>query len=317
MTKELAIGVDVGGTNLRAGIVNGDGRILKRESIAVGDDKSAKAVVDIVCGQIAKLMSESPGQVKAVGVGVPGIVDFEKGIVHRSPNFPAWNDANIRDEISRRVGLPLAFDNDANMHALGEARFGAGRGHRNMVLLTLGTGIGGGLILDGAVFHGDNGFAGEVGHIVVEADGIECGCGGRGCLEQYAASRGFAVFAGRLAEAERREFLAAAGVNLHDLKPELVANLADKGNSTAVKLWEIYGSYLGVGIATLINVLGIETFVIGGGITRSWDRFITTARKNALAHTYRHHEGKLKILRAELGDDAGIVGAALEGLALL
>jgi glucokinase len=307
----FAIGVDLGGTNLRAGAVDASGAVLCRRSVPVGADKSAASVVRLVAAEVRAIADELAGTPAAIGCGIPGIVDAAGGIVQASPHFPLWNEEPMRERISAALSLPVTIDNDANCHALGEARCGAGRWHRNVICLTLGTGIGGGLILDGELFRGDRGYAGEVGHIVVEPEGEPCGCGGRGCLEQYAASHGFSVFARRLPEAQRTALVAAAGAPEGELTPEIMARLADEGNAVAQELWEEWGRYLGVGIATLVNTLGVMTFVIGGGIVRSWDKFIGAARASALSHTYPRHASELVFLKAELGDDAGIVGAAL------
>lgn len=311
---DFAIGIDIGGTNLKVGIVDCQGNVVARLSQPVGGDKSSEGVVGQIAALVEGLRQKSPGPVLAIGCGVPGIVNFERGIVYNSPNFPLWREEPIVEMIRQRIALPLTLDNDANMHAIGEACFGAGKDHCNMVLLTLGSGIGGGLILDGKVFHGDRGFAGEVGHIVVEPGGVPCGCGGRGCLEQYAASHGFGTFLGRMSDNERKAFLKDARVPLDGITPEVVARLADGGNKVAIRLWEEFGGYLGIGIATLINVLGVETFVIGGGITKSWNRFIDAARRTALSHTYSYHADHLIIERGMLGNDAGIVGAGTHAL---
>ncbi|MFH0800698.1 MAG: ROK family protein [Pseudomonadota bacterium] len=316
MKEGFAIGIDLGGTNLKVGVVDSSGRVAVSRSVPVGQDRSARGIVAQIIEEAARLRREAPGPVIALGCGVPGIVDFEKGIVYSSPNLPEWGDVPVRELLLKGTGLPVALDNDANMYALGECRFGAGRGHRNMVLLTLGTGIGGGIVLNGEVFHGDDGFAGEVGHLVVEPEGISCGCGGRGCWERYAASRGFQVHAERLEKKEREALLAAAGTDLAGLTPELMAKLAGSGNKIAIELWGTLGRYLGIGIATLLNILGVYTFVVGGGIARSMDLFAGSAKREALAHTYPRHEASLSIIRAALGDNAGIVGAATEALAM-
>lgn len=311
---EWAIGIDLGATNLRGGIVDRAGRVVARDAMPLGGDKSPAAVIARISGLVQSLRRQTSGVVRAVGCGVPGIVGDQDGVVFSSPNLPEWKDVPVRDLLAKTIGLPVVVDNDANFAALGEARFGAGRGHHNMVLLTLGSGIGGGIILDGKIFHGDEGFAGEVGHIVVEPDGVLCGCGNRGCWERYAASQAFRVFAERLPAEERRALHAASGTTLEGLTPELMARLADAGNACAVELWRQFGTHLGIGIATILNVLGVTTFIIGGGIARSFDRFIGAARESVLAHTYAHHEKKLVLIQAALGDDAGIIGAAVAAL---
>ncbi|MFA4874455.1 MAG: ROK family protein [bacterium] len=308
--KPFAVGVDLGGTNLRAAAVDDAGSILVSRSVPVGD-RSAKAVIAEIADMVRAIENELGMRPAVVGCGVPGIVDSERGVVYASPHFPQWRDEALRDSLADEVKLPVAMDNDANCHALAEAMLGAGKGSRNVIMLTLGTGIGGGLVLDGKIFRGDCGFAGEVGHIVVEPEGEPCGCGGRGCLERYAASHAFPLHASRLPDPARDALAAQAGVPISKLTPEIVARLADDGNLNAIALWEDFGRYLGVGIATLINVLGIMTFVVGGGIVRSWEHFIEETKKSALSHTYARHAQYLQIKRAALGHDAGVIGAAL------
>lgn len=314
MSALFAIGIDLGGTNLKGGVVGADGRLHAKRAVALGDDKTPAAVCAQIAALVRELASLTPTPINAVGCGVPGIVDAAAGMVYRSPNLPAWNDVPVRALLAQETGLPILIDNDANMHALGEARCGAGRDLQHMVFLTLGSGIGGGLLLDGVIYRGERGFAGEVGHLVVEPNGAPCGCGGRGCWELYAASRAFATFLPLLSAQERGGLLAATGGNAADLTPALMARLADEGNSVAHEMWARYGRYLGIGIATLLNTLGVMTFVIGGGIARSFDRFAAAARTAALEHTYPFHAPHLSIRRATLGEEAGMVGAALEAL---
>lgn len=314
--SKYAIGIDVGATNLKLGIVGASGDVIAHKLVPLGEKKSPGEIVSLIAGQSKELAGRSPKGPIAAGCGIPGIVDFESGIIIQSPNLPQWRDVPARDEIAKALGLPTIVDNDANIYALGEQRMGAGRGHNNLVLLTLGTGIGGGLILDGDIFHGDVGFAGEVGHIVVERDGVPCGCGGRGCLERYAASHGFATHASRLSKKERERLLAEAGVDIEGLSAQLVARLAGQGNGIAGRLWKEFGLYLGVGIATLINILGVTTFVIGGGIAKSWDLFIGPARDEIARHTYARNCEALTLVPAALGDNAGVIGAALEAISV-
>lgn len=311
---KTAIGIDVGGTNVRCGLVDERGAVLARRSAPVGDDRTHRAVIDLTAQLVAQLVAEAKEQPTALGCGVPGIVDSDRGVVIRSPNFPDWEEVAIGAELTRVTGLAAVVDNDANQYALGEQRCGAGRGRSNLILLTLGTGIGGGIVLDGKILHGDCGFAGEVGHMVVEADGVDPGIGWPGDWEHYAASRGFATLAARLPEGPREAFVKRAGCAIDALTPERVAQLADAGNAQAVALWQEFGRYLGVGMASLINIFGVTTFVLGGGIARSWDRFVPAAREAIARHTYQQNVDRLVIEPAALGDDAGIIGSALEAL---
>lgn len=307
----LMLGIDLGGTNLRAGLVKRDGHVVARASLPLAD-RTPTAVIRQIVETVRHLQSSSGERAAAIGVGVAGLVEPSSGTVLRSPNLPEWREVPLRDLLAREFNVPLALDNDANAQAVAEARLGAGRGHRHFVLLTLGSGVGGGLILEGKPFHGDRGFAGEVGHIVFDPEGPSCGCGGRGCWELYAASRAFALHASRLSGEEREDLLRAAGVDLADLTPKISARLAEEGNGAALALWEMFGRALGIGIATLVNALDVMTFLIGGGIARSFERFAGAARASALAHTYPCHAEHLLLKPAALGDDAGIIGAALQ-----
>lgn len=307
----MAIGVDLGGTNLKLALVSADGSIVDRASVPVGNDRSATVIAELIGEQIRSLCKTDKISGVSVGCGIPGIVDAERGIVHASPHFPPWHDEPMAKLIAHASGCEVSIDNDANLHALAEALHGAGRGHRNIVMLTLGTGVGGGIVLDGHVFHGDEGFAGEVGHIVIEPDGPPCGCGSKGCLELYAASQGFALHASRLDVRERDALLSAAKCNLSEITPEKIAVLDDAGDPIARKLWCEFGRYLGVGIASMMSVLGIMNFVIGGGIMRSWKRFQEETRRSVLEHTYPHHATKLQLIPAQLGEESGVMGAAL------
>ncbi len=309
MSSSLAIGVDVGGTNIRAGLVGSDGAVLKLVTVPV-TNRSAEAVVEAICGHVESLAKHASQPLAGCGCGIPGIVNSEEGIVYSSPNYPDWRDVPILKMLRSKIALPLSIDNDANMFAFAELLFGAGKGRRNMVALTLGSGIGGGIIIDGKLFRGDRGFAGEVGHITVEPDGVACACGNRGCWEQYAASRAFTHFVHRLPLREKEGILALASGDAAALTPEFVAELAGSQNATAKDLWRFFGRYLGIGIASLVNVLGITTIVIGGGIARSWNLFIDAAKAEVEGRTYARNAKHLKLLKASLGDNTSVVGAA-------
>lgn len=298
MKTKFAIGIDLGGTNLRVGLVRSDGKIEVQKSVPVGKDKSAKRVAALIGEQVVSMAKQASTEPIGCGCGIPGIVNAQKGIVYSSPNFPAWKNIDFLKLLKEKISLPLIIDNDANMFALAELLYGAGRGHKNLVVLTLGSGIGGGIVIDGKVFHGDRGFAGEVGHIVVEPEGVPCGCGSHGCFEQYAASRAFINMAKK------------KPIDSKQLKPELMAKLARQGDKTAKEMWKIFGSYLGIGIASLINALGITTIVMGGGITKSWDLFIGATRAEISRRTYKKNVEHLKLLKASLSESTGIVGAA-------
>lgn len=310
VTKEkLFLGIDLGGTNLKIGVVTKSGRILEQKTSSIKHDKTIAGVVKNITAEVESLYRKYPS-VSAVGLGVPGIYDVEKDVLFSAPNLPDWKNVRVKKILSKKIKLPIVVDNDANMHAIGEHFFGAGKNINNFVLLTLGTGIGGGLILNGEIFHGDHGFAGEVGHLVVEPNGERCGCGGKGCWERYAASHGIKLHLKNLSKVEEKNIVGMANRNLSEITPRMLGDLASIKNTEALKVWGVFGNYLGIGIATLINVLGVENFVIGGGISYAWDFFINSTRENALSHTYKFYKTRLKLKRASLGNNAGILGAA-------
>lgn len=314
MKSSYAIGVDLGGTNLRVGVVRSDGKVEAQAEIPIGQDKSPKRIVNLIGEHVSVMQKKASFPIVGCGCGIPGIVNSGDGVVYSSPNFPEWKNVEILKLLKKEIGSPVIIDNDANMFALAELLYGAGKGHKNLIMLTLGSGIGGGIVIDGKIFHGDMGFAGEVGHIVVEPDGVPCGCGSIGCWEQYAASKAFIHIIRRLPKKEEDGLLAIVDGDLERLTPEFVADLAQSGNQSARELWKIFGRYVGIGIASIINTLGITTIVMGGGIARSWDLFIDSTRAEIVSRTYKKNTEHLKLLKTSLGEFTGIVGAASAAL---
>ena len=307
-----AIGVDLGGTNLRVALVNHQGEVLVRRRQPTEAAKGQDHVVSSLKGLISELLDEAQKQgltVLGIAAGIPGIV--EEGVVHQSPHFPDWNHFNIREVLEKKFSVPIKVDNDANFVACGEFWLGAAKGMENFILLTFGTGIGGGVFVKGQPWRGDSGFAGEMGHMVIEAFGPPCGCGSRGCWELYCSSTGLQ----RLIEVSedeqgRKDFEKWLGRDLSRLKMEQLYQAASEGNIFANTMFKKFGYYLGVGIASITNIFDIETFVIGGGVSQAWNFFIEEARKSLAKRTYSETAKRIKLVQAELVDDAGVLGAA-------
>ncbi|MBI2346419.1 MAG: ROK family protein [Deltaproteobacteria bacterium] len=307
-----AIGIDLGGTNCRGGVVGADGTLLAQRALAVGNRRSEEAIVALLTELIEALSSDSGANgasITVVGVGAPGLVSHEEGVIYQCPHYP-WRSFPLSRLLQERVGLPVVIDNDANCIALGEARYGAARGDRNFWMVTFGTGIGGGLVHGGELWRGDRGLAGEVGHFVIDKNGPPCECGGAGCWELYASIRGIRRIVAETDTATLAALLAKAGETLNALTPERVARLADEGDPVARKVWADFGAMVGVGIASLVNITGIETFVIGGGLAAVWNHFIGAARTTLTEHIYSTIAPRVVMKRAGLGDAAGILGAA-------
>jgi glucokinase len=307
----LTIGIDIGGTKVAGGVVDGDGRIVaKTRRETPGQDPHQ--IADVIAEVVAELRAEH--DVAGVGIGAAGFVDAECARVLFAPNLPGWRDEPLRDEVQQRVELPTVVENDANAAAWAEARFGAGRGMRDLVVLTVGTGIGGGIVLGGEIYRGAFGVGAEMGHMEVVRDGLECGCGQHGCWEQYATGRALGRVARRLAEEQPERGAAlreASGAGLHDLTGVEVTTAAQGGDPLAVQAFTEVGDWLGHGMASLASLLDPAVFVVGGGVSEAGDLLIEPAKAAFQARLSGSAYRPIAEIRvAELGNDAGLVGAA-------
>lgn len=318
MTGHLAVGVDAGGTKIVAGLVAGDGTVVTRLRRTTPRGGDGDAITEVIAGAVEELCTSGP---LPVGVGAAGIVD-PAGTVRYAPNIPAWADYPLAAALHARLRVPVVVGNDANVAAWGEYRVGAGSGGtgagggpRSMVMLTVGTGVGGGLVLDGKLVVGQHGLGAEFGHIVVAEGGPRCGCGNHGCLEALASGTAIgraaeeAAAEGRIPPASR---LAAAE---RPLLGKAVTVAAYAGDEFAVALLAERGFWLGVGISALVNALDPALVVVGGGAMEAGEFLLAPARAAAAERVMgQAHRVLPPIVAAELGDEAGIVGAALLAL---
>lgn len=293
-----SIGVDLGGTNLRVAAIDAQGQVLDKVSVEVSYEIGAEHVV----GEIARVvhqvrMGVGSDGLCGVGIGVPGFIDLDKGIVVGSANLPGFQGFPVRDEVQNRLETKIILENDANAAALGEMWMGAGKNVKDLILLTLGTGIGGGIIIDGKVLHGFLGMAGEFGHMTVFPDGNPCGCGNRGCLEKHASATAIAAM-GRMMHFGR------------DTTSAKVYELALAKNERAIWVFESMGRALGVAIASLINVFNFPLYLISGGPLPAWDLFAPTMFSEIEKRSFIYARTGTRIERALLGGDAGLFGAA-------
>ena len=324
-----AIGVDLGGTNLRIAAVDQDGKILDRVTAGTAVVLGRDQVIDEMCRAIQAVTAKfKSSRLLGIGIGVPGIIDLHTGMLRQSPNLPGWEDYPVQHEIERRLGTKVFLENDANVAALGEHWLGAAAGHDSACMSTLGTGVGGGLVLNGRIWHGMLGMAAELGHTNIEPDGAPCGCGGRGCLEQYASSKAIKRMAAEAAAGGQAPRLAQA-IKDANFGSVSVYELAMAGDAASQQIFRRMGTALGIAVADLINIFNLPIYVIGGGVAASWDAFapamFDAVRK--YSYIYRatapspaeqvvkagpHAEpstGKTMIARALLGGDAGLIGA--------
>lgn len=309
----LTIGVDVGGTKIAAGLVDEDGRIVT-ELREPTPDASSAAVTAGIAAAVARLRAQA-GSVPVVGVGVgaAGFVDASRSTVLFGANV-AWRNEPLQAEIARLVGLPVVVENDANATAWGEYRFGAGRGEDHLVTITVGTGIGGGIILGGQLYRGRFGIAGEPGHMQVVPDGRRCGCGLRGCWEQYCSGHALVREVHELSvvdESSVAHIVALAGGHADAVDGPVITRAAQEGDPAAVECFGIIGRWLGVGLANLAEVLDPGRFVIGGGVGDAGDLLLAPARQAfAQALSGSAYRPSADIVPATLGASAGLVGAA-------
>ncbi|MQS05881.1 ROK family glucokinase [Streptomyces alkaliphilus] len=306
------VGIDIGGTKVMAGVVDPDGTIVERLRTETPDkSKSPKVVEDVITELVLDLSDRH--DVHAVGIGAAGWVDADRSRVLFAPHL-AWRNEPLREALAARLVVPVLVDNDANAAAWGEWRFGAGRGEDHLVMITLGTGIGGAILEDGRVKRGRYGVAGEFGHMQVVPGGHRCPCGNRGCWEQYSSGNALVREARELAAADSpvaQRILEVVEGHIGDITGPMITTLAREGDPMCVELLEEMGRWLGVGLANLAAALDPSCFVIGGGVSEADDLLVRPAREAYRRQlTGRGYRPEARIVRAELGADAGMVGAA-------
>jgi glucokinase len=320
--QTFAIGVDLGGTNLRIAAVDENGKLLEKLTLGTEVSRGRDLVIQDMCRAVEQVRAKykDSANLCGIGIGVPGFIDMATGMVMRSPNLADWTNFPVRDVIQEQLGTQVILENDANVAAMGEKWLGAGRQVEHMAMYTLGTGVGGGLVFNGRLWHGMTGMAGELGHFNIFPDGHPCGCGSRGCLEQYASATAVVRMAREAIERnEASEELARLMPDPVQFTSRSIYNLAVQGDPSAKKIFEMVGRTLGIGIGGMVNALNLPMYVIGGGVASSWDAFAPTMfeemkfRSSIYALTspeQKQFSQSTIITRALLGSDAGLYGAA-------
>jgi glucokinase len=289
--NNYAIGIDVGGTNTKIALLNNKAKILYKRIIPTSCEKSR--LIELICQEIKTLSKLK--KVLGVGIGMPGPIDSLQGIVHYLPNIPGWHEVNLKKIIEDVCSLPVFIDNDVNLMALAEFKFGAAKKGKNIVCLTLGTGVGGGLIIEGELYSGSSLTAGEIGHMPIALKGRPCACGGEACLERYVGNK---------------EILNLAKKHFgKDITLEKLSSLAKFGNKKAISIWQEVAQYLGVALTGVVNLINPDTIVIGGGVANSGKILFDRIRDVINERAMRIPKDNLRILKARLGSDAGLIGA--------
>ena len=309
------IGVDMGGTKILSAVIDTEGNVLATAKVPTKADRDVSEVIDRIAGSVQKAIDKSgvaSDSIQAIGIGAPGPLDPATGVVIFAPNL-GWRDVPLKTELETRTGFPTFVDNDVNVGTLGEHVFGAGQGVQNVVGIFVGTGIGGGIILNGELFHGASKTAGEIGHIIVKAGGPRCGCGTRGCLEAIASRTAMTKqFRKAILKKGKQSIISElTGGDLSAIRSGVLAKAIRANDKLTLKIFKKVTKYLGIGIGSIVNFLNPEMIVLGGGVVEALDdKFLddirTAAEKYALPNTL----SGVQIVPAKLGDNSAILGAA-------
>lgn len=308
-----AIGIDLGGTNLKVAVVTREGLISAQRTCPVDAVRGPSLVIADMVAAIDELLAENSmkrADLVGVGLGAPGPMDLRAGRIVQAANLPGWIDVPLRDELAGALGLPVIFDNDGNAAAYGEFWVGAGRGAADMVMLTLGTGVGAGVIIDGRVLHGHFDNAAELGHMIVVPNGLPCSCGQRGCLEQYASAGNVARRARGAVEAGESSSLAGLIHTGETIEAEHVAEHAWGGDSLARRIWDEACLYLAIACLNLQHAYNPAKVVLGGGMSQAGDFLLDEVRGHLEQQKWSLHDDLPEVTLATLGVDAGVIGAA-------
>jgi len=311
MKNNYSVGVDLGGTKIKIGLVNSSGRIINKISI----DTFAKEGPDKVVSQIKKgihtLLDTNKKTIQGIGIGSPGTVSLKKGTVENPPNLPGWDRVHLGRIITKEFGLPTFVENDANAAAIGELIYGAGKTLNSFLMVTLGTGVGGGIIYNKKLFRGENGGAGEIGHITIDHHGPKCKCGSRGCLETYLGNNYLTKnVIEQLKKNKSSLIYDMLNGDLKKLNPRIIHEASLEGDKFAIGVINNVGTTLGHGMASIVNVFDISTVVIGGGVAGFGKPLFAAVKKSIQARVLTPLRPRIKVRQAKLKNNAGIKGAS-------
>jgi len=298
MVKKYIIAIDLGGTNLKCALLDSNLVIKARNSFSTKSFDNKHKLIDGVADSVNSfILSRGLARniISGVGIGLPGPVDTLRGIVHFLPNIPGWKNVEFKKILERKTKLPVFIDNDAKLMTLAEHKTGSAKGYANVLCLTLGTGVGGGLIINGVLYRGGDNAAGELGHLPLNENGPFCGCGGRACLETYI---------GNAAIIRQAHKLFGPGTSL-----EKVSRMARDKDTKAMKFWSRVGEKLGVALSGIVNLLNLDAIVIGGGVSEAGGALFGSVKRTVLRRAMSVQAKRVKIFKAKLGNNAGIIGA--------
>jgi glucokinase len=306
--KQHVLAADLGGTHLRVAVVNSCGQVVAQvKQPTPRDSTDPETIVRAILEAVERVSNGEYGKPAAASIVVPGAVDVDNAFVVQAPNLPSLTNFGLKSALETKLGLSVVLENDANAAAVGEMWLGAAKGCRDVVSVTLGTGVGGGIIMNGVLWRGAHGSAGEIGHTTVDPlGGLKCKCGNSGCLELFASATALT----RMTNAQRSEFPNTKLPPGDELTAEMVYDAGKAGDELALSVFRQFGMYLGIGLANLINLLDPEVIVIAGGVVNGWTMFEKVMRDQVNERSFRLAASRVRIVPAECGDNAGLLGAA-------
>ncbi|NOX18867.1 MAG: ROK family protein [Chlorobi bacterium] len=310
MKLKYSIGVDLGGTNIKLGVVRSDGKIKSKISLPTKAKRGPEFVVKQIISGVEELKKKNKVKIVGIGVGSPGSIIHKKGTVENPPNFPGWKRVHLGKLVSKGTGINVVVENDANAAAIGEMIYGAGKETKSFIMVTLGTGVGGGIIINRKIYRGERGAAGEIGHITVNYNGRRCKCGSRGCVETYIGNS-YLIEDVKKNLSKRKDSKIYEIINGDSsISPKVISEAFQYGDDYAVEIIERAGSILGYGLASVVNLLDISNIVIGGGVAGFGKPLFASVKSSIIERVMIPFKENISVRRAKLRNDAGIKGAA-------
>lgn len=310
-SEKFAVGVDLGGTNIKIGIVSHSGKIVSKTSIKTDAHLGPKVIIKNIKKGISELLRNNKYKITGIGIGAPGVVSIKKGIVRNPPNLPGWEEVALGSIIKKEFGIKVNVENDANAAAVGELIFGAGKKYDSFVMVTLGTGVGGGIVFNQKIFRGEIGGAGEIGHVCIDPNGPRCNCGSTGCIEAYAGNHYIKEAVKKdLPNHSSSKIWELIGNDLEKVSPRIIQLAAELGDVYAREIIHDLGIKLGIAFTSISNILDIGTFIIGGGVAGFGKPLLTTIKSTMISRVLTPLKHRIVIVPAKLKNEAGILGAS-------
>ena len=310
-SDKYTIGVDLGGTSIKVGIVSEKGKITKKISVETKAANGPDAVIEQIKKGISQINEKSKKKIYGIGIGAPGIVSIKKGTVENPPNFPEWKKVNLGRIIEKEFDKKVYVENDANAAAIGELIFGAGKKYDSFIMITLGTGVGGGIIIERQIYRGEFGAAGEIGHVSIDHNGPKCNCGSTGCIESYVGNHYLVSRIGKeLSDHTNSKIWELIDDDLEKLTPKIIDLASEAGDAYAQSVVKQMGFYIGCALASVSNLLDISTFIIGGGVSGFGKPLFDSIKETASTRVLTPLRNRVEVYSAKLKNDAGIKGAS-------